>query len=145
MHSDSHESMCFAKILGRDIQTHTDTWTHRQTFQHIGLIDLEGRSQWLVPTCIQTGDTTNWKDNHFSQALIQCKRLVEQIQRKKLCWGVQFSIAQLRAVFNVRQTVRSGKRTLYWKPNTGVTFAIFLLLYIVSGNIWLVNVLGFIM
>ena len=35
----------FAQLLGMDIQTHTDTWTHRHTFPNIGLRVIEGRSQ----------------------------------------------------------------------------------------------------
>ena len=49
----------FAQLLDRDKQTHTETQTHRHTFQHIGLRDLEGRSQLWVFICIQTDKTTH--------------------------------------------------------------------------------------
>ena len=49
----------FAQLLGRDIQTHTDTWIHRHTLKHICLSDLKGRPQLWVLNCIQSDKTTH--------------------------------------------------------------------------------------
>ena len=47
----------FIQLLGRDIQTHTDTRTHRHTFVHTGLSDLDNR--WVGIYSMQTDNTTH--------------------------------------------------------------------------------------
>ena len=105
--------ICFCPIIRGNLQTHTDTWTNGKTFLHIGLSDLENRFQWLVFNCRQTDNTTHWKDNHFSQALVWYLSWVEQYSTnvcrenhiKLFCFQMLSVVAELRAAFNSRRTI----------------------------------------
>ena len=57
------KSVC-TQLLGRDIQKNIDTRTHKHTFLHIGLSDLENRFQWWVFNRMHTVDATHWNDHH---------------------------------------------------------------------------------